>query len=149
MLGGQSLRLALILNFLNTLAKRWHLTESGHGHRCGWPSSLQVLAAPVFHSANLAPSAARHDKVALVQRAVLNQHAHHGATPLLKVRLNHQALSLNVIVGFQLLHVGHEQHRVEQLVNALPRHGRDFHHNSVATPLLWVEAIVARKLRTH
>ena len=82
------------------------------------PASGDLLAVLVEHRAHLAPRAAGDDRVADAQRAALDERGDDRAAALVEVRLEHERTRRRLRVGDELLDLGDEQDRLEQLVDA-------------------------------
>ena len=107
---------------------------------------MSLRAAVVAHRADLAGDGAGHDGVPDAQRAVLDQHGGHRAAALVEPRLQHGPERGPLGVGLELLHVGHEQEHLEQLLEPLLLLGRDVDEDVVAAPLLGQQAAVGELL---
>ena len=96
----------------------------------------------VEHRAHLAPAATRDDRLADAQRAALDQRGDDGTPARVEVRLEHERARRRLRVGHELLDVGHEQDRVEQLVDAEPFRRGHLVDDRVAAPLLGDEPVL-------
>ena len=81
-------------------------------------------------------AAAGDDRVADAQRALLHERGDDRAPALVEVRLEHEGTRRRLRVGRELLDLGHEQDRLEQLVDADARGRRDVDDDRVAAPRL-------------
>ena len=77
----------------------------------------------------------RQQNVAHMERAVLHEHRSHVAAPLVERRLDDRTGRLAVGVGFQIEHVGFQQHLFEQFVEIEPLLGRNILTLVLAAPL--------------
>src|SRR5918994_2917187 len=128
-------RLALVRNLANVVpgVRRGGPAEDLHG--LAGAGLLHLLTVLVQHRADLRPRRAGHERVADVERATLNEHAGDRPAALVQVRLEHDAARPSDRVALQLLEVGHEQDRLEQVVQVGPRLRRDVDELVLAAPL--------------
>ena len=99
------------------VARERDVVEAEHLHRGGRTGLLHLLAVLVEHGAHLAPRATGDDRVADPERAPLDQRGDHRAAALVEVRLEHERPGRGLRVGRELLDLGDEQDRLEQLVD--------------------------------
>ena len=118
------------------VARERDVVEAEHLDRHGRTGLLHLLAVLVEHGADLAPRAAGDDRVADAERAALDQRGDDRAAALVEVRLEHRRPCRHLRVGGELLDLGDEQDRLEQLVDADARGRRDVDDDRVATPCL-------------
>ena len=98
-------------------------------------------------SARTRPHAGTGDeRVADPEGAALHEDGGHGAAADVEVRLEHDAVGAAVGVGPEVLDVGDEQQRLEQVVDADAVEGRDLDHLGVAAPGLRDEALLGELL---
>ena len=83
------------------------------------PASLTRLPRVVVHRAHAAPVGAGDERVADLQRAALDEHGHDGAAARVELGLDDHAGRLGVRVGLELLDLGEQQDRLEQVVEVL------------------------------
>jgi hypothetical protein len=124
------------------VARERDVVEAEHFHRGGRAGLLHLLAVLVEHGADLAPGAAGHDRVADPQRASLHQRGDHRAPTLVEVRLEHERPGRELRVGRELLDLGDEQDRLEQLVDADPGGRGDVDDDRVTAPRLGHELLL-------
>ena len=108
--------------------------EDLHGHRR--PGLLDLLAVVVDEGPDPAPGRTGHERLADLERAALHEDVGDRAPTDVEVGLEHHAGGAAVGVGPEVLHVGHEEERLEQVVDAVAGEGRDRDHLDVAAPLL-------------
>ena len=77
---------------------------------------------------------------------MLHQDGGHGALGLVHLGFNDGADGRPVGVGLQVLHVGHQEDHLQELVDADLLLGRNGHHHGVAAPLFHHQARVAELL---
>src|SRR5512132_2810070 len=132
--GGADLRLALlhdvacralVLDLADVVARVRGRRPAEDLHRLAGPGLLHCLPVLVEHRADLRPRGAGHDRVADVERAALDEHARDRSTALVQVRLEHDPAGAPDRVALELLEIGHQQDRVEQVVQVGPRLGGD------------------------
>ena len=112
------------------------------------PASLTLLAVVVDERPDPAPGGAGHERVAHPERAPLDEHRGHRAPADVEVGLEHHAGGAPVGAGLErrVLQVGHEQQRLEQVVDAEALEGRHRHHLDVAAPVAGDEALLGELL---
>ena len=109
------------------------------------------VAALVEHRPDLAPAAARDDRLADAEGAPLDERGDDGTPPGVEVRLEHERPRRRLRVGAQLLlelRVGDEEEAVEQLLDPDARRCGDVEDERVAAPLLGHELLL-RELLAH
>ena len=116
----------------------------------GWPgtASLQPLAGVVLHRADAAPVRAGHDRVADLERAALDEHRDDGAAARVELGLDDDARRVGVRVGLEVLELGDDEDRLEQVLEVLVRLGRHVDELGVAAPLRRLQAAL-RELGAH
>ena len=112
-----------------------HFAEADDLHRIGRTGALDPLALVVGHGADATIGRAGHDGVAHPQGAVLHQHRGHGAAALVQPGFDDDAAGLAVGVGLVILHLGHQQDHLQQLIHAFAGMGGYGHHDGVAAPV--------------
>ena len=127
-------RLAFVLDREDFIAgiRRALQAQHLHGHRRR--GAFHRLAVLVEHGAHAAELVARDDRIAELQRALLDQHRGHGAAALLDGRFDDEAGGEAVGRRRELEHFGLQQDGVEQLVDALAGLGRHLHEHVAAAP---------------
>ena len=118
------------------VARERDVVEPEHLDRGGRAGLLHLLTVLVEHGADLAPRTAGDDRVADAEGAPLDQRGDHRAAALVEVGLEHEGTRRRLRVGRELLDLGDEQDRLEQLVDADARGRRDVDDDRVATPRL-------------
>ena len=143
-------RLALVLDHARSLTCRRRPVEAEDLHRRAGSRLEQLLAAKVVQRPHPRPGISGDDRVADAERAALYEHRGHRPSPLVEARFDDRAGRLGVGVRLELLEldVGHEEHLLEQLVEALARLRRDLRDLRRATPLLRLQTFV-RKIAAH
>src|SRR5439155_6092329 len=139
-LGGQLAGAAVVLDDVDELAGLWDAVEAEHLDRVAGLGLLHALALEVAHRAHAAPVRAGDDRVADVERAALDEDRHDGAAPRVELGLDDHAGGLGVGVGLDLLQVGDDLDRLQQVLEALLGLGRDVDELDVAAPLRRVQA---------
>ena len=120
-----------------------HVVETEHLDRVPTaPASGTWLAVLVEHRADPSPRAAGDDRVAHAQRAASTSTVTTGPRPWSRLRLEHEARARRLRVARELLDVGDEQDRVEQLVDAEAPAAGDLDDDRVAAPLLGHELLL-------
>ena len=121
--------------------------QTQHQHRTGRTRLGDLLAVLVEHGPDAAVRAARHDRVAGPQRALLHQDGRHRTAALVEVRLDRDTLRRPVDRSGQLQRrVGGQQDGLEQLVDADARLGGHVDEHRVAAVLLGDQAVVGQLL---
>ena len=133
-LAGELARLAVVLDDAHELARLGDAVEAEDLDRLARLRLLDAVAEEVVHRAHLAPVRAGDERVADVQRAALDQHRDDGAAARVELGLDDHAGGFGVLVGAQLLDLGHHEDRVEQVVEALLRLRRDVDELRLAAP---------------
>ena len=128
-------RRALVLDLADVVARVRGRRPAEDLHRLAGPGLLHLLPVLVEHRADLRPRGAGDDGVAHVERATLDEHARHRAAALVQVRLEHDPASAADRVALELLQIGHQQDRVEQVVQVGARLGRDVDELDRPAPL--------------
>ena len=95
-----------------------------------------LLTVLVEQCAHLAPRAAGDDRVADTDGAALDEGGDHGPAAGIEVRLQHEGTRRCLRVRGELLDLGDEQDRLEQLVDTRSRGWRDVDDDGVAAPEL-------------
>ena len=119
-----------------------HRRQAEHLHRRRRAGLLDLLALVVDHGPHRAPGRAGHDRVADLERALVDQDGGHRATADVEVGLEHDALGPAGRVGGELLELGHHEQLLEQVVDAEVLQGRHLDHDRVAAPRLGHEALL-------
>ena len=128
------------------IARQGHFVEAGNFHRSGGPGALHALAPVVHHGADAAGGHARHDVVADLQGAVLEQHGGQGAAGLVQLGFDDNALGHAVGVGLEFHGIGLQQDHFQQVVHAVAGNGADGHHDGVAAPIFWHQLVLGQIL---
>src|SRR5580700_3734262 len=129
-------RLALALGGEELIPGVRRTGQSQHHHRHRGRCFLYRLAVLVEHGAHAPELRAGDDRVADVQRALLDEHGRDRAAPLLDGGLDHHARGETGARRAQLQHLGLQQDRFQQLVDPLTSARRDFHEHVLPAPLL-------------
>ena len=137
---GQLARRAVVLDDAERLAGVGDAVEAEDLDRVAGDRLAHALAAVVVHRAHPAPVRARDDRVADVQRAALDQDRDDRAAARVELGLDDDAGGLGVRVGLELLELGDDEDRVEEVVEALVRLRRDVDELGVAAPLRRLQA---------
>ena len=117
-------------------------------HRITGDRLSHALAAVVDHRADATRLGAGHDRLADAQRAALDQHGDDRAAARIELGLDDDARGLGGRVGLELLELGDDQDRVEQILQVGAGLGRDVDVLGLATPLRRLEAEL-RELGAH
>ena len=118
------------------VARMRHRRQAEHLHRGAGARFFHLLAGVVDHGAHTAPGRTGHDRVAHLQRALVDQDGGHGATPGVEVGLEHDALGPTGGVGGEFFELGHRGQLLEQVVDTEALLGRHLDDDRVATPAL-------------
>ena len=141
-------RRAVVRDDAHVLARLGDGVEAEHLDRLGGRRLLDLAAAIVVQRAHAAPVGARDDRVADLERAAVDEHGHDRAAARVELGLDDHARRLGVRVGLELLDLGQQQDRLQQLVEVGPGLRGDVHEHRLAAPLLRLEAEL-RHLRAH
>ena len=104
------------------------------------------LAAIVEHGAHFAEYRAADEVIADVQRAVAHQHGRHRTASAIELGFEHRAHGGTRRIGFQILHVGHQQNHFEQQIEIRLGPGRNRNHDDVAAPVFGQQAAIGELL---
>ncbi len=138
---GDLTSLAVVLHHQEVVAGAGDRRQTEHLDRCRRRSLGDGVALVVDHGAHTTVGGARHDRVAHVQRATVDEDGGHGATPPVEVSLDRHALCGHVRVGPEVeVGVGGEDDGLEELGQAGPRRRGDVDEHRVAAVLLGDEA---------
>src|SRR5581483_7730834 len=121
-----------------------HLVETEDHDRHRGPGLGDLVAVLVEHGPHPAPGVAGHHRVADAQRALLHQHGGHRAPARVQVGLEDETPHRRLRVGPQVLHVGHEEDGLEQVVDAETLEGRHLDEHRLAAPLLGDELVLGQ-----
>src|SRR4051812_31518942 len=129
------------------------VTGPGHGgeaddlHRPRGQRLLELVAVLVEQRPDAPVGVAGHDRVALAQRAALDQHRGDGAPALVQLALDDDALGVLLGVGTQVQRgVGGEQDGRGQVVETLPGRRGDVDEHRVAAVLLGHQPVLGELL---
>src|ERR671910_2249416 len=117
-----------------------HGVEAEHLDRLGRRRVLDLAAAVVVQRADAAPVRAGDDRVADPEGAAVDQHGDDRAAARVELGLDHHARRLDVRIGPELLDLGQQQDRLQQVVEVRPRLRGDVDEHGLAAPLLGLEA---------
>ena len=140
LLSRERARGAVVLDHAHELAGLGHGVEAEDLDRLARKRALDLVALVVVHRADAAPVGAGHDVVADLERAALDEDRHDRATARVELGLDDDAGGLRVRVGLELLDLGEQDDRLEQVVEVLLRLGRDVDEHRLAAPLLRLQA---------
>ena len=90
----------------------------------------------IEHRAHAAVGHAADERIALTQRAFLDQHGRDRTASAIEFRFDHRAARRTIGVGLELEHVGLQQDHLEQLVDTVAAPRRDRHRDRVAAVVL-------------
>src|SRR3990172_8366556 len=141
-------RFPLVAEHGQSVAGGRHAGEPEDLHGVGRPGLPDPLAAVVEQRAHAPGVLPGHQDVALVERALLDEHGRDGAAPAVELRLDDHAPGGSVWVGLQLHDLGLEGRHLEELIDADPLLGGGVHEDRLAAPLLRHEPEV-RQLLAH
>src|SRR4051812_36099518 len=139
-------RLAVVLDHADELAGLGDGVEAEDLDRLAGPGLLDLVSLVVVHRAHAAPVGAGHDVVADLERAALDEDRHDGTAAGVELGLDDHAGGVRVRVGLELLDLGHQDDRLEQVVEVLLRLGRHVDEQRLPAPLFGLQAEV-RHLR--
>ena len=125
---------ALVGDGAELVSRRRDLGQAGDLNGDGRACVLDLLALVVRHDAHAADGRARDDDIALMERAVLDEQRGDRAAGLVEAGLDDAALTGAVGVGLQLLHLGGQDDRLQQVVDAHAGLGRDLADLGLAAP---------------
>src|SRR3954447_10403837 len=112
------------------------------------PRLAHAVPTEVVHRAHAAPVGAGDDRVAALQRAAGDEDGGDGAAARVELGLDDRARCVGLRVRPELFHLGHDEDRLEQLVEALVGLGRHVDELGVAAPVDGLEAL-AGHLAAH
>ena len=118
-LAGELARGAVVLDHADELAGLGHAVEAEDLDRVARAGLLDLVAHEVVHGADAAPVGAGDERVADLERAALDEDRDHGAAARVELGLDDDARGLGLGVGLELLELGDDLDRVEQVVEAL------------------------------
>ena len=134
-------RRAVVLDDADELARLGDRVEAEHLDRHRRAGLLDAGAVEVVHRAHAAPVGAD-ERVADLQRAALDEHRTTAPRPGSSLDSMTWPEAVGVRVGLELLDLGHQQDRLDQVVEVLLGLGRDVDEHRLAAPLLRLEAEV-------
>src|SRR5688572_30298783 len=141
-------RLALAVDDEQLVAGVRRAREPQHLRRDGRARRVDLLSALVEQRAHAAELLARDHGVADLERAALDQHGRDRAAAALDARFQHDADCGSILHRLQFQHLGLQQDRLEQLVDALARLRGNRDEDVLAAPLLGDDAFLG-KLVAH
>ena len=115
-------RLALVLHDQKVVARVRGVGQAEHLHRHGRPGLAHLFAGGVEQRPHPAELLAGDDRVPGVQDAALDKHRGDGAAALLDARFEHHAGCRADLRRLEVEHLGLQQDRLEQLVDARRRY---------------------------
>src|ERR1019366_1247081 len=133
--GGGLAGAALVLDHARVLARLGHAVEAEHLDRLARSGRLRAGAEEVAHRAHAAEARAGDERVADPQRAALNEQRHDRSATGIEPRLDHDARGVGRRVRAQLLEVGDDLNRVEQLLEPLLGLRGDVYELDLPAPL--------------
>ena len=142
----QFARQALVGHRVEHIARRRHLVQTHDLDRHAGAGFGHFFGFVVHHRAHTADRHTRHQHIAGVQRAVLHQHRRNGAAAFIQPRFDHRTLGGTIGVGFQLFHLGDQQNRFQQGIQALAGFRRHRHADHIAAPLFGNQLILGELL---
>src|ERR1019366_6944073 len=120
--------------------------ETENLDRSGRTCLGKTLAEMILHRAHAAVRNAADERIALMQRAFLDEHGGDRAAAAVKLRLDDRATRGTSRIGLQLHHVGLQQDHLEQLVDSLTGAGRDRHDDGVTAVVFGHQANLGQAL---
>ena len=126
---------AVVLDDADVLAGLGDAVEAEHLDRVAGQRLLDARAGVVVHRADAAPVGAGDERVADLQRAALDEQRHDRAAARVELGLDDDAGRRRVRVGLELLDLGHDVQRLEQVVEAVLGLGGDVDELGLAAPL--------------
>ncbi len=105
-----------------------------------------LRAAVVLHGAHFAEYRTADEEVADVQRAVAHQHGGDRTAAAVELSFDHGTHGRAARVGFEILHIGHQEDHLEQQIEMVMGFGGDLNHDGVAAPILRQQAAVGQLL---
>jgi hypothetical protein len=139
---------AIVLDDARELAGVGDAVEAEDLDRVARHGGVDALAGVVAHRPDLAPVRAGHERVADLQGAALDEQRHDGPAPRIELGLDDDAARGRVGVGLELLELGDDEDRVEEVLEPLLGLGRHVDELGVATPLRGLQ-VELRHLRAH
>ena len=117
---GELARAAVVLDRADVLAGLGDAVEAERLDRIAGVGLLDALAGEVVHRAHAAPVGARDERVADAQRAALDEDRDDRAAARVELGLDDDAGRRRVRVGLELLELGDDEQRVEQVLAGRP-----------------------------
>ena len=142
----QLARHALVVDGVEHVARVGDFAHARYLNRDAGPGLGDALSLVVYHGADVADGGAGDNDIAVVQRAVLDEHGHNGAAAPVEARLYDGALGGAVRVGLELEDFGQDDQVLKQVVYALAGLGRYGAHYGVAAPLLADQVVLSELL---
>src|SRR3954466_3903542 len=131
---------AVVLDRAERLARLGNAVEAEDLDRLAGQGLLALRSRVVRHGTHLAPVRSGDQRIAHGQRAALDQQGDDGATARVELGLDDDAGCVRVGVGLKLLEIGDDLDRLEQVLEAVPRLGRDVDELGVAAPVGGLQA---------
>src|SRR3954471_15978448 len=139
---------AVVLDHAERVAGVGDAIEAQDLDRLAGHGLLKALAPIVLHRADAAPVGAGDDRVADLERAALDQHGHDRAAAGVELGLDDDARRVRVRVCLEVLELGDDEDRLEEVVEVLVRLGGHVDELGVAAPLGRLQAAL-RELGAH
>ena len=122
---GDLARRAVVVHDVERVAGLRGAVQAQHLYGCRGTCRFHLFAVLVEHGFHAARVGSREDHVADAERSALHQDRRNIAAALVERRLDHRTLRLLVGIGFQVEHLGFQQHLFEQFVEVDALFGRD------------------------
>src|SRR5436190_1921694 len=129
-------RLRVVVDDGDRVPRFRHVIETGELYRRRGTGLGDALAALVAHRAHASPGRAGEERVADLQRTVLDENRPDDAASDFLLRLEHDALGGHVGIRFEIEEIGSQHDHVEQIVDAFLLFRRHFDRHRLAAPLL-------------
>jgi hypothetical protein len=138
--------LLVVLHRDERVAGLGHAAQAEDLDRRRRPGVLDPLPLVVHHGADATELRAAHERIAGVERALLDENGRDRSATAIEARLDDGALREPSGVRLQFEHVRLQDDHVEELRDAVLRLRGDRDHDRVAAPLLGGETVVAELL---
>ena len=135
---------SLILNGVELVTGLRHLGQTNDLNGNGGTGFLDGLTAVVQHSAYTANGGTGNHDIACVERTVLYDDGGNGAAALIQLRLDNDTLGAAGGVGLQFLHLCHEKHVLQEIVNTHLGQSGNGYADGIAAPFLGNQTVYGK-----